>query len=169
VRTLLLLCGRPFSGKSWLAARLADGWGAAPVSFDAINAERGLHGGDGLPVAEWAATLEIAKERARGLLRERELVVVDDTLCFRWMRDAFRELAASAGARAVLVYLDPPGPVLQQRMAGNARTRQRRDIQPSVLTEHLATFETPTAEEAPTVLRSPEEIAAWLEALARLG
>ena len=111
---LILLCGRPFSGKSSLAARLAADRGAATISFDAINLERGLHGGEGLPVAEWAATLEIAKERTAALLARHPLVVVDDTLCFRWMRDAFRDLARGADARAVLVYLDPPDYLLRE-------------------------------------------------------
>jgi predicted kinase len=162
VPTLILLCGRPFSGKSSLAARLAADRGAAGISFDDINLERGLHGGDGLPVAEWAATLETAKSRTSTLLRQQDLVVVDDTLCFRWMRDAFRDLARAAGARAVLVYLDPPPAMLQERMAANQRTGERRSLAPHVLAEHLAGFESPEPDEAPVVLRSPAEIDAWL-------
>ena len=160
--TLILLCGRPFSGKSSLAARLAADRGAAGISFDAINLERGLHGGDGLPAAEWVATLELAKERTSALLRQRDLVVIDDTLCFRWMRDAFRDLARAAGARAVLVYLDLPPELLQERMAANQRTGERRGIAPHVLAEHLAIFEAPGEDEAPIVLRSSAEIEAWL-------
>ncbi|HEX5044282.1 MAG TPA: ATP-binding protein [Candidatus Polarisedimenticolaceae bacterium] len=160
--TLILLCGRPFSGKSSLAARLAADRGAAGISFDAINLERGLHGGDGLAVAEWASTLEIAKACTSAALKGRDLVVVDDTLCFRWMRDAFRELARAAGARVVLLYLDPPEPVLQQRMAENARTGRRRGIAPSVLAEHLSSFEAPEPEEAAVVLRCPDDVEAWL-------
>lgn len=162
--TLILLCGRPFSGKSSLAARLAADRGAAGISFDAINLERGLHGGDGLPVAEWAATLEIAKERTSALLRQRDLVVVDDTLCFRWMRDAFRDLARAAGARAVLVYLDPPQDVLRARMEENRRTQERRGLEPSVLARHLAVFETPGEDEVTVVLRTAEDVETWLAA-----
>ena len=162
--TLILLCGRPFSGKSTLAARLAADRGAASVSFDAINLERGLHGGDGLPVSEWAATLEIAKARTAALLARHPLVVVDDTLCFRWMRDGFRDLARAAGAAPVLVYLDPPAPLLLERMAANERTKQRRGIASGVLTEHLAAFEAPGEDEQAIVLRSPEAIEAWLAA-----
>jgi len=162
--TLILLCGRPFSGKSTLAAHLVADRGAASVSFDAINLERGLHGGDGLPVAEWVATLDIAKERTAALLARHPLVVVDDTLCFRWMRDAFRDLARGADARAVLVYLEPSEQVLLERMAANERTKERRGIARGVLAEHLAAFEAPREDEQPTVLRSPEEIEAWLAA-----
>jgi predicted kinase len=165
MRTLILLCGRPFSGKSTLAGRLSTDPGTAVVSFDAINLERGLRGGDGVPVAEWARTLEIAKERAATLLAEYPRVVIDDTLCFRWLRDAFRDLARAAGARCVLVYLDPPQEVLQQRMAANAHTGARSGIDAAVLAEHLATFELPGTDEDPIVLRSSAESDAWLAAL----
>jgi len=164
VPTLILLCGRPFSGKSSLAARLAADRGAAEISFDAINLERGLHGGDGLPVAEWAATLEIAKERTATLLRQRDLVVIDDTLCFRWMRDAFRDLARAGEARSVLVYLDPPEEDLRARMEENRRTQVRRGLEPSVLAAHLAAFEVPGEDEMAVVLRSPEDVETWLAA-----
>ena len=159
--TLILLCGRPFSGKTTLAGRLAADRGAAEISFDAISLERGLHGGDGLPVAEWAATLAIAKERTAALLARSPLVVVDDTLCFRWLRDAFRDLARAAGSESTLVYLDPPEEVLRERMEENRRTQDRRGIQPSVLAAHLAAFEAPAEDEAPIVLRCAAKIDAW--------
>ncbi len=160
--TLILLCGRPFSGKTTLAGRLAADRRAAEISFDAINLERGLHGGDGLPVAEWARTLEIAKQRTAALLARSSLVVVDDTLCFRWLRDAFRELARAAGAHPILVYLDPPEEVLRERMEENRRTQDRRRIEPSVLAAHLAAFEAPGEDETPIVLRCAAEIDTWL-------
>jgi predicted kinase len=162
---LVLLCGRPFSGKSTLAGRLSADHGAAVVSFDAINLERGLHGGEGLPIEEWAKTLEIAKARTATLLAKRPVVAVDDTLCFRWIREEFRTLARASGARCVLVYLDLPCGDLEARMAANARSGGRPGIQPAVLAEHLATFEPPGEDEGAVVLRSTADIEAWLTTL----
>ncbi len=42
---IVLLCGRSFSGKSTVAEVLLRQLPATAVSLDAINAERGLHGG----------------------------------------------------------------------------------------------------------------------------
>ena len=161
--TLLLLCGRPFSGKSTLAARLVERQGAVVVSFDAINLERGLLGGDGLPLAEWARTLEIAEERTAAALRTHRLVVVDDTLCFRWMRDAFRSLAAAVGASTVLVFLDPPHDVLGERRERNRLAPTRPDVAASVLDAHLAAFEDPGTDETAVSLRSPVDVERWLQ------
>ena len=47
---LVLPCGRSYSGKSTLARALADALPGVVVGLDAINEERGLHGGQGIPV-----------------------------------------------------------------------------------------------------------------------
>ena len=77
--TLTLMCGLSFSGKSTLARGLAEELGAHLVSLDAINHERGLRGGEGIPLDEWATSNGIAHERAGVLLAAGGDVVVDDT------------------------------------------------------------------------------------------
>jgi hypothetical protein len=56
---VVLLCGRSFSGKSTVARKLQAALDGTVVSFDEINSERGLHGGQGIPIAEWARTNEM--------------------------------------------------------------------------------------------------------------
>lgn len=58
MKTLYLLCGLWLSGKSTLARAMAERASMALISFDAINRERGLWGGDGVPGEEWKVTLE---------------------------------------------------------------------------------------------------------------
>jgi predicted kinase len=77
---LVLLCGASFSGKSSRGQVLADGLGAQIVSLDAINGERGLWGGQGIPVSEWALTNAEAHQRVDKLLNRGEWVIVDDQL-----------------------------------------------------------------------------------------
>ncbi|MEH3078239.1 MAG: ATP-binding protein [Quadrisphaera sp.] len=149
---LVLLCGCSFSGKSTAAAVLRDGLGAEVVSLDAINAERGLDGGRGIAVQEWVRTNDEARTRAAALLRGGRVVVVDDTASLRFLRDAWREVAARAGARFVLVHLDVPHAVLRARVAANRASGRRSDVTDAVLEEHLASFEPPTPEEAALVV-----------------
>ncbi|MHB0969193.1 MAG: hypothetical protein ACYC7A_00115 [Thermoanaerobaculia bacterium] len=65
---VVILCGTAYSGKSTLACALEERCGFAVVSLDAINAERGLWGGDGLPIAEWERSHAEAIERVRALV-----------------------------------------------------------------------------------------------------
>jgi len=76
---LYLICGLPFSGKSTLAARLAQWLGCPVVSFDAINQERGLHfaGERELTGAEWAETYAIARERVAERLKLGQDIILD--------------------------------------------------------------------------------------------
>ncbi|GAA1579314.1 hypothetical protein GCM10009804_39840 [Kribbella hippodromi] len=98
---LIVLCGRAFAGKSTVGRVLAGRLGARVVSLDEINERRGLWGGDGIPVAEWVRTHEVASAEVRGLLAEGVGVIVDDTSSPRFLRDGWRALAVAAGVALV--------------------------------------------------------------------
>lgn len=149
---LVLLCGCSFSGKSTAAAALQGALGAEVVSLDAINAERGLDGGQGIPVQEWVRTNAEGRRRAAVLLGSGRAVVVDDTASLRFLRDAWREVADAAGARFVLEHLDVPRDVVRVRVASNRASGGRSDVTDAVLEEHLASFEPPAAEEGAVVV-----------------
>src|SRR4029079_3355962 len=95
--TLYLLCGLAFSGKSTLAAALSRLTGAVVVSLDEINASRGLYGGMGIPDEDWGRTHTEALSLVEAALRAERSVVVDDTNCFRFLRDNYRQIADRRG------------------------------------------------------------------------
>ena len=100
MNTVYLLSGLSFAGKSTLADRIRRHRPCSVISLDAINSERGLDfGGYGIPAAEWEKTQRIACARLHRLLRRGATVLVDDTNCFRWIRDAYRRVAARHGRR----------------------------------------------------------------------
>jgi len=130
---LVLLCGKSFSGKSTVAASLADHLPGSVVSLDAINEERGLHGGDGIPLSEWARTNELAKQQALARLHKDETVIVDDTSSPRFLRDGWRSLCSSIGAPIALVFVDTSQEVTRQRLIDNRVTRHRGDVTDEVM------------------------------------
>ena len=95
--TVTLLCGLAFAGKSTLAAAMARRLGVAVVSLDEINAARGLHGGTGIPVEEWAATHQRAFREIESALKS------GSSSCRRRrrpdLRDNDRETVAAGGHR----------------------------------------------------------------------
>src|SRR5947209_8113646 len=125
---VVLLMGRSFSGKSTIAGELAQALHARVLSYDAVNAERGLRGGEGIPVEEWVQTNAIAHDRAAALLDADLTVVVDDTSSPRFLRDEWRQLASDMHARFVLVFIDIATEVVQKRLLANRADAARADV-----------------------------------------
>lgn len=144
---LYLLCGLPFAGKTTVAAGLSSELPAALVSLDAINSERGLDGGLGIAAEEWVRTHEIAKARAAALLDEGHSVVVDDTFCWRSLRDAFRAIAEVRGLETQVVFVNPPLEEIQRRRLENDLRQYRPAIDDAVFDQVLASFEPPQEDE----------------------
>lgn len=144
---LVLMCGLSFSGKSTLATQLAVELDAELMSLDGINEERGLHGGQGIPLEEWANTNRIAHERAGALLASDRHVVVDDTGSPRFIRDAWRATATESAAPFVLVWVQVSPELQRHRVLANRDQPSRADVTDGVLTEHAATFEPPNEED----------------------
>lgn len=156
------MCGLAFSGKSTAARRIAAELGIACISLDAINAERGLDGGTGLPVAEWERTSRIAMARLGDILAAGRSAVVDDTFSHRFLRDRCRAVATQAGARFVLIAMTIPLAVIAQRRAANALRPGRPAIRHDVFAAHRDGFQRPGDDEAPVRVSHDADLAAWI-------
>jgi len=162
---LVLLCGVSFAGKSTVAAVLAEQLGAQVVSLDAVNAERGLSSGQGIPVEEWERTHGIAGDRVRSALAAGRVVVVDDTSSLRSLRDRWREVAQQAGAGFTLVWVRVDRAEMARRLQANRSAPTRHDVVDSVLTQFLADFEAPTEAEGAVELLSDDRLSDQVTAL----
>lgn len=150
---LTMMCGLSFSGKTTFANGLAVELGASLISVDAINAERGLNGGQGIPLEEWAESNDIARQRAGVALDQNLHVVIDDTGSPRFIRDEWRETARQAGASFVIVWVRIDSGLQRERVLANRASMERDDIVDDVLDSHVTTFEPPTDED-PIVVES---------------
>lgn len=159
---LFTLCGLAFSGKTTLARAIARLAGAEYVGLDEINEERGLRGGEGIPVEEWERTSGIAVERIGMILDAGRDVVLDDTLCFRWLRERYAAVADLHAAQFVLVYVSTPLSEIHRAMARNDAAPERNPIRPEVFEAHALSFEHPTPEERPVVYDRTVLMEEWI-------
>ena len=163
--TAYLLCGPSLAGKSTLCARLAEITGAAILSADALQAEAGLpFGADGLPDAAWADTLQALLTQLRQAGAAHRSVIVDDTLCFRWLRDRLRAEAQAAGLLPQFLLLMPDRTRLLQRHGDLIQSGERPVLSREAFLAHLEGFERPGADEAHVELTDPVRREAWLKA-----
>jgi predicted kinase len=157
-----LLCGLTFAGKSTLAAALAAELGARVVSLDEINARRGLRGGEGIAGEEWLRTHRIALAELAAVLRQPGAAVIDDTNCYRWLRDAYRAVASAHGRPAVVLHLDLPLAEALARLRHNRHDPSRPPVREDVLHALAAGFEPPGPDERSLVIPWRADPLAWV-------
>lgn len=144
----LLLCGPSMAGKSTLAKQVRESIDAAIVCADDINAERGLpFGAEGLPESVWAETLRIQLERIGEHGANRRNVIVDDTLCYRWLRDRMRQTCIASGLKPLLLVLAPTPEAIRARRSQAQAEGVRPSLSAQRLDDHLRRFEWPAADE----------------------
>lgn len=127
---LIAMCGLPFSGKSVLAGALSRELRIRLLSYDAeIHPAHSRAAPAGASLAAGSAFVQgIARREIAAILAAGESLIYDDLLL---ERDDRRKLAAVAEAHwagFVLVYLDTPLPVIDERRAANSRTRARASV-----------------------------------------
>ena len=157
-----LLCGLPFAGKSRLADLLVRELGATVVGLDEINARRGLAGGQGIPVEEWRRSHGIALAEVAAACSRGGPVVVDDTNCHRFLRDAFRRVATPFGYASRVLWLDLGLEEALRRARLNRLSRQRPDVRDEVLVELAGRFEPPAADEPTVRVPASADLAGWV-------
>ncbi len=144
----LLLCGPSLAGKSTLARQLAGPLAASIVSADEINAGRRLpFGGEGLPESVWAETLRLELEAIDKAGRRGQSVIVDDTCCYRWLRDRLRSTCVAAGLLPVLLVLRVGTDDLEARRHAVKSTGARPVLSQERFADHVARFEWPGSDE----------------------
>jgi predicted kinase len=159
--TVFTVCGLPGSGKTTLAKRIAKERSALCLSADTWVLR--LYGPD-LPVAEFPRyrerVWELCWDVTRRLIALGVSVVLDFSFYRRAEREEFRRRTEALGARFRMFYLECSDDVLQARLRRRNR-RHRNDvfpIAPEELAALAATFELPTPDEDPEVVRVEAEV-----------
>lgn len=133
---VVLMSGLPGAGKdSWVRKNLPD-WPC--ISLDALRREMKVD-----PTEDQGAVAQVARERARALLRARQNFVWNATNTSRPIRQPLIQLFADYRARVRIVYVETPLPELLER------NRRRAEQVPQAVIEKLASrMELPDLTEA---------------------
>jgi predicted kinase len=158
------MCGVAFSGKTTLSRRIAAHCGHHRVCLDELNAARGLGqiGPEDIPVEEWERSSMEAAARIDALLAHGQSVVLDDTNCYRFLRERYRAVAARHGVPSLIVYL--PFTVEQglRRIALNRIEHTRIDFPEHLYRFHVSQFEPPEHDEPGIVFHPDDNPLHWV-------
>ncbi|MFW6596986.1 AAA family ATPase [Propionibacteriaceae bacterium Y2011] len=142
---LLVLAGRPYSGKSSVATHLERS-GFTVIELDTINQERGFAIEHGVPMTEWPETVRIAQARIRRCFTEGR-----GRVALSWVNPTKRDRAlwvafgASCGVPVRTAWMDCPLSVTEERrlLTGSGR----HALSAEVIDRVERRLETPGADE----------------------
>lgn len=165
---LIAMCGLPFSGKSVLASALSRELRIKLLSYDAelypAHSRRAPAGSRA--AAQYDFVQGIARREIGAILAGGESVIYDDLLLGRADRRRLAAVAQASRAGFVLVYLDTPLPVIEERRAANTRTRARTSIPEASMRTDVSLLEPPDEAER-AIYVSPDYVLP--EVLARVS
>src|SRR5690348_12855412 len=139
------MCGLPFSGKSVLAEALSRELRIRLLSYDhgiyPVHSRSAPAGSS--VVGEYDFVQAIARREIGAILAGGESLIYDDLLLQREDRRKLAAVAEAHWADLVLVYLDTPLPVIEERRAANSRTRARASVPDGKIRTDAALLEPP--------------------------
>jgi predicted kinase len=145
------MCGLPFSGKSVLAAALSRELRIRLLSYDyelyPVHSRRAPAGSS--VAAEYDFVADIARREIGEILASGESLVYDDLLLEREHRRKLAAVAQTHWTELVLVYLDTPLPVIEERRTANSRTRVRTSVPEGKMRQDISLLEPPEDTERP--------------------
>jgi len=122
--TVTMMSGVPGSGKdTWLATHRPD---VPVVSLDDLRTELDIEATD-----DQGSVVQLARERCRELLRNRQSFAFNATNVIRQTRQRWIDLFADYGARIEIVYVEPPLPTIL------AQNKQRTEPVPEPIIRGL--------------------------------
>jgi predicted kinase len=162
------MCGLPFSGKSVLAEALSRELRIRLLSYDhGIYPVHSRSAPAGASVAgEYDFVQAIARREIGAILAGGESLIYDDLLLQREDRRKLAAVAKAHWAGLVLVYLDTPLPVIEERRAANSGTRRRASIPDADMLLDVSLLEPPQDAER-AIYVSPDYVLA--DVLARVS
>ena len=162
------MCGLPFSGKSVLAEALSRELRIRLLSYDhgiyPVHSRSAPAGSS--VVGEYDFVQAIARREIGAILAGGESLIYDDLLLQREDRRKLAAVAEAHWAGLVLVYLDTPLPVIDERRAANSGTRRRASIPEASMRLDISVLEPPQDAER-AIYVSPDYVLA--DVLARVN
>lgn len=148
-KTLFILCGFPYAGKSYIAKQLLEKTDTAFVSIDVIFYTYGVDwNSNKLPDTEtWEQIFNESYEQIKQALIAGKNVLYDSTNQTVVSRDKLRKVAYSAGAEAKVVFIKTPVDVVWQRWGENQKELTRSVVSKELVQQTIDMFEEPSEDE----------------------
>lgn len=148
-KTLFILCGLPYSGKTYLAEEIIKSVPITHISIDDILYLRGYDwNSNTLPdESEWAEIFETSYYKSKEALNNSLNVLYDSTNHTKTSRDALRKMAESVGAETYVIFMEVPLSTVYSRWEENRSSQIRPIVDMKLIEMTIEAFERPTEDE----------------------
>ncbi len=155
-KTLFILCGYPYAGKSYVANKILEHTDIEVVSIDNIFTARGFDWNtNNLPnTEEWKEIFEESYEKTKIALMEGKNVLYDSTNQTIKSRDKLRETAESAGTNTYVIYIETPIEIVWKRWKKNQKNPARPQVSKELVQMTIDMFEKPLPTENVIVIEN---------------
>lgn len=148
-KTLYILCGFPYGGKSYVASKISSEIDIIYVSIDQIFESHGFDWDSNMlpSLLEWEEIFQESYEKVYQGLSNGKNVLYDSTNHTVVSRDKLREVAKLAGGKTVVVYIETTDAVVWARWKENFQKRSRSVVDKELVKQTIESFERPTEDE----------------------
>ena len=153
-KTLFILCGFPYAGKSYIVSQIRPQADIKVVSIDDIFIAKGFDWDTNvLPgMNEWEQIFNKSYEKTKDNLLQGRSVLYDSTNQTVASRNKLREIAESVGADSCVLYIKTPVETVWQRWEGNQNNPTRSVVNRDLVQQIIDMFEEPTEDERPLTI-----------------
>lgn len=155
-KTLWILCGLPYSGKTYIAKQILQNLSAEYVSIDAIFKGQGFDwSSNHLPNEKgWEEIFTMSYQQSQEALKKGLNVLYDSTNHTKASRDILRKVATDVGADVKVLWIDTTPEIVWKRWEDNLSTKKRPVVDKTLVEATINTFEQPTEDEAVVYYRT---------------
>lgn len=148
-KTLFILCGFPYAGKSYIAKQLIKETDATLISIDDIFHAHGFDwDSNNLPDTEgWEQIFAESYEKTKHALMGGKNALYDSTNQTVVSRDKLREVAHSVGADTRVIFIKSPEEIIWERWKENQKNPNRSLVNKELVQQTISMFEEPTESE----------------------
>lgn len=148
-KTLFILCGYPYAGKSYVVNQIKSHVDIVVVSIDDVFKAKGFDWDTNtLPDTEaWQKIFDESYEKTKEELKAGKNVLYDSTNQTIASRDKLREVATTVGATACVIYIKSSMETVWKRWEENQKKPTRSAVSKELIQMTIDQFEEPTVNE----------------------
>lgn len=157
---LYIITGLPFSGKTFIANKIAIHTGAKLLSYDALWLDKYKKTGRDIPYNELS---QIAQDLIKQHLTDKTSIIYDTLNDTFENRQCLRSLAKLYNSDAVLIYTNTPLEIIKKRQEQNQHSKERHSVSIENFENALRAFEAPSLKEKAIEFTPTDDVFTWLE------